>query len=469
MKNSALSFVLSFVPPLALLTLLGGCAVGSDYQRPDLVMPAGYRTSDSQARPHLETSLGNTHWQHVFPDPVLHALIEEALKNNLDLQVAEARLREAQANITAVRAGLLPNVSLGLNTSPVAKQEGDKLSSSFLGAGLLSWELDLWGKIRRRTEAAQADAASRLAIRHAAQVSLIAEVVVTHSQIIALRDTLSMTERITQLQRDALRLMQRRNSAGIVSSAEVRQAESQLATTEALLPSLRQKIASSENALAVLLGKAPEAAGTARANLVLPETLPAGLPSELVERRPDLIAAEQQLIAANARVGEAKAQFFPSISLTGTFGRVSTSLSDVLQNNGSAVSSLGLNVLQPLFAGNALIANHQAAQARLEQALLSYRQSVLKALAEVSDAIISYEYSGATLAKQTVRVHAARETLRLANKRFDAGVISYLEVLDAQRQLLAAETDEINSRLTRQVGWVKVYRALGGGWPSPQP
>ena len=442
-----------------LATALGGCAVGDDYQRPPVDAPAAYRGTAAPG-----PSLAASDWRTVFTDPAQQSLIEQALAGNLDLQVAEARIREAQAGVVIARSGALPNVAVALNTSPIARLPGDTLSSSFLLAGLLNWEIDLWGRIRRGTEAAQADLGGREAARDGARVSLIAQAASGYFGLAALRETQATTLRSVELQRASLHLMRRRNAAGIVSAAEVRQAEGQLAGTEALLPEVARQIYAAENALALLLARPPAAFAPMPATLDLPPALPTGLPIELLERRPDLRQAEQQLVAANARVGEAKALLLPSLSITGTLGRVTTELGQLLNSTPSTVASLGPNVVQPLYTGGALGANRDAAIARLDQALIAYRAAVLNALREVADAVEAYRRSAEQLESQQQRVTAQREALRLADKRFGAGVVSFIEVLDAQRQLLAAETEVVNARLTRQLALVQVYRALGGGW-----
>ena len=297
-----------------------------------------------------------------------------------------------------------------------------------------------------------------------ARVSLVAETASRYFELGGARELLDATERSAQLQRDALRLMQRRNKAGIVSAAEVRQAEGQLASTEARLPSIQRQAAALENVLALLQGRAPGPGPALPAVLQLPAALPAGLPSSMIERRPDLRQAEQRMVSANARVGEAKALFLPSLSITGAFGAISGQLDQLLRGGAQDVASLGPNVSQALYAGGALVANRNAAVARSEQAVLAYRSAVLNALREVSDALTSYELSGAEFEQQVKRAAATREALRLADRRFAAGVISYLEVLDAQRQLLSAETELVNSKLNRQLALVQAYRALGGGW-----
>lgn len=439
--------------------LLAGCAVGDNYQRPALDLPAQFRTPGASGE-----SIGLADWRRVFADPTLHGRIEQALKSNLDLAVAEARVREAQAAVVIARSGALPSVAAGLQTSPTARLPGDTLTSSFLAAGFLSWEIDLWGRVRRGTEAARADLAARDAARDGARVSIVAQTASRHFELAALRETRRATEASVNLQRESLRLMRRRNQAGIVSAAEVRQAEGQLAGTEARLPDIARQIAATENALSLLLAQPPAPVAEGGGELPLPAALPVGLPSALLDRRPDLRQAEQQLIAANARVGEAKAQLLPALSITGAFGRISTELGDLVGSGSASVASLGPNVTQTLYAGGALRANRDAAIARLDAALIGYRATALNALREVADAVDAYDRAGEQLARQSERVTAQREALRLADKRFAAGVVSFIEVLDAQRQLLAAETDFVNTRLARQLALVQVYRALGGGW-----
>jgi multidrug efflux system outer membrane protein len=223
-------------------------------------------------------------------------------------------------------------------------------------------------------------------------------------------------------------------------------------------------VAALENVLALLQGRPPGPGPALPAVLQLPVALPAGLPSSLLEQRPDLRQSEQRMVAANARVGEAKALFLPSLSITGAFGAISGQLDELLRGSAQDVASLGPNVSQVLYAGGALVANRDAAIARSEQAVLAYRAAVLNALREVADALIAYDRSGEEFEQQVKRAAATQAALRLADRRFAAGVVSYLEVLDAQRQLLAAETDLVNSKLNRQLALVQAYRALGGGW-----
>lgn len=441
---------------------LSGCTVGPDYQRPPLSLPDNYR--DAAASPDLP-SMADLPWWQIYGDPTLKGLIETALAGNLDVQLAAARVREAKALLAGSRSPALPSASAGLTSSPTARQPGDDFTTSFLGGLFLSWELDFWGQYARATEAARAQMLATEAARDGVYASLVATVAQGYFQLQSLAETTAITRRTIDAQRESLRLVSRLADAGVSSAAEVRQAENQLATTESQLPGLLTQIAKTENSLSVLLGRSPGpvALGAPAEPVVVPE-IPAGLPSELLERRPDLRQAEQQLIFANAKVGEAKALFFPSITLTGTFGAVSTELDDLVNGDAASVVSPGFDLLQPLYAGGSLMANYEAVLARLEQAGLTYRQTGLEALREVADALSQYSHSADEILAQQRREFAAREGLRLAEMRYRAGVVSYLEVLDAQRQLYAAEIDLAQSQLTRRTAAVQLYLALGGGW-----
>jgi multidrug efflux system outer membrane protein len=447
---------------LLLSGLLSGCALGPDYQRPNLVLPDNFRTEKNGA---AADSFGDLHWRSVYTDPAVQMLIEEALAAAPDLLLAEARVREAEAVAGVVRADLYPRLGLNFSTSPIARPEGKQLASSFTGGAVVSWQLDLWGRLRRAGEAARADLMATEEARRGVVTSLIADVAGRYYQLLADRDAYQVATRTATNQREALQLIERLAKAGIATDAEVRQQEVALAVTEASLPTLRTRIAVSENGLSILLGRIPGAVSLDPASVEeAPGVVPAGLPSRLLERRPDVRAAEQQLIAANARVGEAKARFFPDISLTGLFGRVSTEAADVLTGGAATVASLGVDALQPLFAGKFFIYNHATALARLDQALIVYRRTVLAALAEVATALTSYQEAGVLLSVQERRTESARESLRLSELRYRSGVVSFIEVLDAQRQLFAAETEQVDSLLERRLSLSRIYLALGGGW-----
>lgn len=448
---------------LLALVLLGGCAVGPDYQRPDANLPENYRTVPQTAA--AQPSIGELDWQAVFADPPLQKLIEEALAAGPDALLAAARVREAEAMAGVARAPLFPQAQLSLNTSATARAPGDQYTSTFLGGAGISWEIDLWGRYRRANEAARADLLSSEESLHGMRASLVGSVATYYYQLASLREIQAVTQRSADNQREVLRLVKRLSAAGISSAAEERQQESALGATEARLPALRRQIAETENALSILIGRHPGAIPfETPPSLVIPNLAPPGLPSALLERRPDIRRAEAGLVAANARVGEAKALFFPSLSLTAIFGGVSTSLSDVLNGRAPAVASVGPGLLQPLFAGGRIYFNREATLARLDQALITYRKTILGALGEVADSLTAFETTAEAMDIQARRVESSREAMRLADLRFRAGTTSFLEVLDAQRQLLSAETDQAQSLLDRRTALIRLYLALGGGW-----
>jgi multidrug efflux system outer membrane protein len=289
-------------------------------------------------------------------------------------------------------------------------------------------------------------------------------------QLAGLRQRLEVVQHTVQAQRDSLRLVKLLSRQGVQSAAEERQAESDLLATESQIPGLQRQIAQAENALAILLGKPPRSFDTAAdfPAFAMPPEVPAGVPSDLLTRRPDIRQSEQQLIAANANVGVARAQFFPSISLTGTLGRVSDTLHGLASGKGQSVAAAGVAASVPLFNAGAVAGNYHIAQARAEQAVLQYRRTVLVALQEVSDALIAHQRDREEALANRARVSVTMESLRLANLRYRSGVISYLEVLDAQRQLFSAELDLTAAELNQRLAAVQLYKVLGGGWSAAQ-
>jgi outer membrane protein, multidrug efflux system len=443
--------------------VLGGCSLAPPYQRPDTNVPAAYHGPVREA---TARSIADVAWWNVFGNAQLDALIRQALAGNLDLAVVAVQVTQAEAQVRAARSPIFPQVNgqaqaqRGNTTAPFATQ------NSFVAALALSWEIDFWGRYRSATEAARANLLATEEARRAIIASLVAGVAQQYLQLNALRQRLDIVNQTAAAQRDSLRLVKLLAEHGVQSAAEVRQAETQVLTTENQIPGIERQAGQAEDALAVLLGTQPQSfdigpmlpAGT------LPPAVPPGLPSELLERRPDVREAEQQLIAANANIGVARAQFLPSISLTGTLGRASEALAGLVTNRGVTVHALAAAANVPIFEGGALVANEQIARARAEQAVAQYRRTVLVALQEVSDALIAYDRDAAEVKGNRDRVAVAQEYLRLANERFRAGVISYLEVLDAQRQLLSAQLDLNASELNQRLAMVQLYKALGGGW-----
>lgn len=445
---------------------LSGCVVGPNYERPpQRLPPAFYLAKDRTPAP----SIADLGWWQLFGDPRLLALIERALQNNLDLQVAAARVREARAQVTLAGAPGLPSVQGELaGTRSNQNLQHQPMNNFQVGIGF-SWELDLWGKYARASEGARAQLLATEAGRKGVQASLAASVAQDYLQIASLNEQLAIVERTGAAERESLRLVELLARQGLQTSIEVAQAQSQLLTTLNQEPILRRQKVQFEFALATLLSESPrtfDAEGVDSALILSPE-LPTGLPGELLERRPDIIAAEQQLVAANANIGVARAQFFPALSLGGLAGQTHSDLGSLLSGAGISGNSLTAGLLAPIYSGGALVANERVAQSEAEQAKLNYQHTILTALQEVSTALNDYrEFAEQTKGNEGRRA-ASGEALRLADLRLRAGVSGYLDVLDAQRQLFAAETDLANSRLNRQLSAIQLYLALGGGWQTP--
>jgi len=442
--------------------LVAACTVGPPYERPEVKLPAAYFRAPADT----SASIADVAWWQVFDDPGLVVLIREALSDNLDLRIAAAQIVQAQAQVAAARSPIFPQVSAQASAARGNQNPAFITTSSFAAALALSWELDLWGRYRSATQAAQARLLATEEGRNGVIVSLVAGVAQQYLTLNGLQQRLAIVQNTAATQRDSLRLVQLLAEHGVQSAAEVRQAQTQLLTTENQIPGIELSIAQNEDALATLLGKPPHAfdVGTTLAADAVPPRVPPGLPSELLERRPDIRQAEQQLVAANASIGVARAQFFPTISLTGALGRASDVLVGLVDRRGVSIRAIDATLGVPIFQGGALTANYEAAKALAEQAAAQYRRTILTALQEVSDALAAYDRNGAETRGNRDRVTVAADYLKLADLRFRAGVISYLEVLDAQRQLFSAQLDLNASEVNQRLAAVQLYKALGGGW-----
>ena len=440
-----------------------GCTVGPEYRRPDVDLPSTYHRAPS---PVEAQSIADVAWWQVFDAPALSALIREALADNFDLRITAAQIAEAQAQVAAARSPIFPQISGQLVASRGNDNTAFVNASSFVAALALSWEIDLWGRYRRATEAARAQLVATEEGRHGVIVSLVAGVAQQYLALNGLHQRLAIVQQTAKIQRDSLNLVRLLAEHGVQSATEVRQAETQLLTTANQIPAIELSIAQNEDALATLLGKPPRSfdIGPDLPADALPPSVPPGIPSELLERRPDIRQSEQQLVAANANVGVARALFFPTISLTGALGRASDVLVGLVDRGGVTTHAVGAAVGVPIVQGGALVANYDAAVARVEQATEQYRRTIVVALREVSDALAAYDRNGEEVRGNRDRVRVAAEYLKLADLRFRAGVISYLEVLDAQRQLFSAELDLNASEVNQRLAVVQLYRALGGGW-----
>jgi len=450
---------------------LAGCSVGPDYKRPAVPAPESFYGSSGPA---LAASLADARWFDVFSDPVLRSLIEEALHNGYDVRLAAARVEEARAKYGI--AGSLYYPALGYSAGLTREKTsayatpGDVTGNQITANVLVSWELDVWGRIRRLNEAARAQYLATEEGRRAVELSLVADVASAYFDLRELDAELEISRRTRATYQDTYDLFNRRLEGGAASALETARAEVLLANASAGIPALEQRIVARENQITLLLGRIPGPVprGGALTEQALPPAVPAGLPSALLLRRPDVRAAEQILIAANANIGVARAAFYPTLSITGLFGGLSPGLHDLFA--AGRTWSIGAGLLGPLFAAGSLRAQERVARAQFEEALVAYEQSVTRALGEVSSDLVAIEKLAAEEAERARAVNAARESVRLASRRYESGLAAYFEVLDALQQLLPAETTLAETRRDRLMALVSFYRALGGGWsdvPSP--
>jgi multidrug efflux system outer membrane protein len=457
--------------PAVLIATLCGCVMGPRYQRPRTALPAQFR--GAAAGPSTE-STADRKWFELFQDDTLRQLVTTALERNFDVRIAAERVIEARAQYGITRAGLLPTLDASgqftaARNSSVGSfnfiRPGTNLSSSYTQAGLqFSWEIDLWGRARRLSEAARAQYLASDEARHGVIVSLISDVMTTYFSLREQDLELEISQRNRDAAQDNLRLIQLRKDRGAANALEVHQAEQFLYTTTAQIASLQRSIAQSEDALNLLLGNAPGdiTRGKTLEQMSVPAELPAGLPSSLIERRPDVREAEQNLIAANAQIGAARALFFPQVSLTGFLGSQSRSLADMFSGP-ARVESFGPAALLPIFHAG-LRSGVQLTEAQKREMLVTYQKTIYGALREVSDALAAHDRTRDQRAEEEKLVVALSESVRLSDLRYRGGLDSYLQVLDAERNLFGGQLTLAELRLLELQSVVQLYRALGGGW-----
>lgn len=453
--------------------VLAGCAVGPNYKRPQVAVPDTFRGAAETTA--AEASLADTKWDALFGDETLNGLIRTALERNFDARIAAERVQQARAQLGITRADQFPFVdaqaqftaarqsSLGaLRFVPV----GTNLSATFtqLGAAL-SWEVDLWGRLRRLTEAARARYLASEEGRRAVTVALIADVTNAYFQLLEYELELEISRKTRDAAAESLRIVQLRRDQGAASGLDVRQAEQLIRTTATQVEAVERGIAQTENLLSFLLGSAPSAQprGQRLDQVPLPAEFPAGLPSSLLERRPDIRAAEQNLIAANAEIGAARALFFPQISLNAFAGGQSRALTQIASSP-ARVYSLAPAAILPIFRAGQIRSQVRLTEAQQRELLVTYEQSIYNGLREVSDALVGYSRTRSQRAEQEQLVRALEETVRLSTLRYRGGLDSYLQVLDAQRNLFTGELGLAQLRLAERLSVVQLYRSLGGGW-----
>jgi outer membrane protein, multidrug efflux system len=451
------------------MALASGCMVGPNYHRPAVQTPPSYRDlSEPSQVPAQTASYADLPWWQVFQDPKLQELIRTALKQNYDLQIATERINQARAEVAITRSSLFPQVQGDANFT--GGREGNfHTKFNFLNLTAdAAFQLDFFGKLRRATQASRAALLATEDARQTVILTLVSDVASDYFALLELDLQLKITQETVATQQDSVRLTTLRVQHGVATKLDVLQAQQTLDTANAQIPDLERLIAQEEDAISILLGNYPQAVprGLPLVEQPLPPDVPAGLPSTLLERRPDIREAEQILVGANAEIGVAKAQFFPQISLTGSgggaFGR-SSAFSSLLSSQ-LGVWSYGASVTQPIFTGGALRGNLKAAESQYQQALIGYRQAIQRAFGDVSDALIGYQKLHEVRVRQEDTVADLQESVRLSNMRYQGGTTTYLEVLDGQRALFSAELTLAQARGNEYLSLVQLYRSLGGGW-----
>jgi multidrug efflux system outer membrane protein len=456
--------------------LLSGCTVGPKYARPNVPAPANFR-APAPLPPAEAASLADLKWFEVFKDEQLQRLMRTALEQNYDLRDAVTRVDQARANLGVTRSNQLPQVSAGgeLQFTRLSRDGQLPLSPSFVpsqnrnwgqaGISLLSFEIDLWGRLRKSTEAARANLLNAEENRKAVITTLVSDVAGAYFNLLQLDYQLEIAQRTLGTRRDSLRLVEQRRGGGVANLLDLRQAEELVSSAAQTVPTLQQQIEQTENQISLLLGKNPGGVVRGRKFMEqeMPPEVPAGMPSALLERRADIRAAEQALIAANANIGVAKAAYFPQLSLSGLLGGQSSQLSSLFAGPHSTWSFVP-QVTQPIFTGGRLRSNVRLAEAERDGALVAYEKTIQTAFTEVSNALIAHQRTRESREEQERLVTALQDRMRLAYIRYRGGVDTQLNALDADRDLFQAELTLAQIRLSEMLSVVQLYKALGGGW-----
>jgi len=461
-----------FLSGFFLILFLGGCTSGQNYIRPQVAAPESWRLTEPASQ-----DMANTRWWEQFGDPTLNALIQTALKENKNLLIATSRIDEYLARYQATRADLFPQITgQGAASRQRVTEKGavplsssvDPTSTNFLAGLDLSWEIDIWGKLRRSTEAARADLLSMQEAKKAVVLTLVANVANAYIHLLSLDRQLEISRATLKTREDSVTLFQSRFDGGLVSEVELLQVKSEYYATLALIPALETSIAQQENALSILLGQnpGPIARGKTFDDLILP-LIPSGVPSQVLERRPDILQAEQQLIAANARLGAAQAQFFPTISLTSALGTSSEELKDLFTGPAQTWNFAG-SVVGPIFNAGKIRGQVNVAKAQRQEALFNYFIAIQNAFREVDDALVAQHQIRNQLQSQAEQVETLKKYDSLAWLRYDNGYADYLEVLDAQRNLFNVRLTYTQTKESLLREMVDLYKAMGGGWESKE-
>lgn len=472
-------------PATLILVAATGCMVGPNYKRPVVATPAAYRGAPELTP--TGTPLGAEKYTSVFTDPVLQSLIAEALKNSYDVKIAADRVLEQQAQVGITKAGQYPTVSVG-GTYDAAALPGGLLSglgsnngssntngsnnkqghTQIYTGGLttsVAWNLDFWGYYRRQTEAARAYLRATQWAQQTTYSTLVENVATSYYELRTLDSELAITQNELKARKDSLELTQKLDAGGSDSLVDVRQAEELEYTAEAQIPDLERQITQQENSLCILLGRAPGpiARGLPIDQAPHPIEVPVGLPSDLLERRPDIRRAEELLVQANANIGVAKAQFFPQLSLSGTGGTSTSQLKGIVESKNLYYYAVG-SLSQPIFEGGKLTNNIHYAKAEDQELVDTYRQTIAGAFRDVDNALVAYSKTREYREKQEMQTEATRDAVRLARMRYNAGATSYLEVLTNDANLYSSELTLKTAQQQEALSLVQLYNALGGGW-----
>ena len=456
---------------LSLTALLTGCfKIGPDYVRPQVDTPKQWRFSES----HIRENATNLKWWEQLGDPVLNKLVNQAVQGNLDLKIAIANVEQFMGQYGSTRANLFPQISGSANYAHAQPSNAggdvlndgsnkDEIDFARLGAAM-NWELDIWGRLRRANEAARADLLGQEAVKRAVILTLVSQVAQTYITLRELDKNLDITQSIVKSLEEERRIAKIRFDEGYTSELELEQVNSEYERRSAFMPLYEQQIAITENALNVLLGRnpGPIPRGLTLDELKLP-AVPAGLPSDLLAQRPDIQQAEQELIAANARIGVARAQYFPKISLTGDVGQMSTQVASLFVP-GANFWSVGSALLTPIFTAGKIAGQVQSAEALQKAAVANYQRSILSGFREFENALVSSNKTKLQKESQSKRVAAVQNYFNLSRIRYDEGYTDYITVLDSIRQLFDAQIDFIQAQSANFTATIGLYRAMGGGW-----
>jgi multidrug efflux system outer membrane protein len=457
----------------ALTILLAGCNVGPKYTRPNYTAPPAFRGADEAAiTSDAKNSLGDEQWSAVYQEPELQELIRKALANNYDVRIAAQHILEQQAQVKITRSQQFPTITVGGTgigatlPSSLGTQIGSPLVDGSFNLSA-AWTPDFWGQYRKQTEAARATLLAQTWAQRAVRMTLVQQVATAYLQIRALDRQLEITKQTVKVRQDSVDLTKRLESGGSVPLSDVRQAEQLLYTATAEIPQIEQQIQQQENAITLLLGENPGPVGHTDPNALTPppQDLPTGLPSQLLERRPDIQQAEATLISANAQIGVARAQFFPSLSISASGGVGGDSLSSIFDPAGKTIYGLG-TLAQPLFEGGKLRGQLQLSQETKQEMVLSYQKTIAGAFRDVSNALIALNKQRAYREQQEKLVAAAQDATRLARIRYQGGSTAYLEVLTTDSNLFQAQLNLVNAQQGEALTLVQLYAALGGGWQS---